>query len=212
MTSFPTSVDPVNATLSTSALRQSSAPASSPKPVMILTTPGGNPISWMSRASSIAVTGVSSDGLRTTVLPAASAGPSFQAAILSEKFQGMIAATTPTGSRTRKFVLTPGRETASSVLGEIEEREFCVAPQRPGAQVHVLLGLPERRARIGNFKFDEPRCVCVECVGKFLQVARSVLPVTCGATALHRMRHALLRRRGGRRQLLPVRRSQAFPR
>jgi formylmethanofuran dehydrogenase subunit E len=37
--------------------------------------------------------------LSTTVQPVASAGPSFQAAISSGKFHGMICPTTPIGSR-----------------------------------------------------------------------------------------------------------------
>ena len=49
---------------------------------MMLTTPGGN-----SSASSVAslsvVSGVCSDGFSTTVLPPASAGDSFHAAIIS---------------------------------------------------------------------------------------------------------------------------------
>ena len=51
------------------------------------------------RSNSSAVSGVSSAGFSTTVLPAASAGPSFQEAIVSGKFQGVISPTTPSGSR-----------------------------------------------------------------------------------------------------------------
>ncbi|CAI8246621.1 MAG: Uncharacterised protein [SAR116 cluster bacterium] len=40
-----------------------------------------------------------SAGFNTTELPMASAGASFQAPIISGKFHGTIAATTPTGSR-----------------------------------------------------------------------------------------------------------------
>ncbi|MNH46358.1 hypothetical protein D3C79_1091120 [compost metagenome] len=47
----------------------------------------------------MAVSGDFSDGLSTTELPVASAGPSFQQAISSGKFHGTMAATTPTGSR-----------------------------------------------------------------------------------------------------------------
>ena len=43
--SLPTSVEPVKATLSTSGWSASAAPAVSPKPVMMLTTPSGNPAS-----------------------------------------------------------------------------------------------------------------------------------------------------------------------
>ena len=54
--------------------------------------------SWANRSP---VSGVCSASFMTTVQPVASAGPSFQAAIRSGKFQGMIWATTPTGSRDR---------------------------------------------------------------------------------------------------------------
>ena len=46
----------------------------------------------------IAVSGVISDGLSTTVLPQASAGPIFHDAISSGKFHGAIRPTTPSGS------------------------------------------------------------------------------------------------------------------
>ena len=46
-----------------------------------------------------AVSGDFSEGFSTTELPVASAGPSFQQAISSGKFQGTIAPTTPMGSR-----------------------------------------------------------------------------------------------------------------
>ncbi len=46
-----------------------------------------------------AETGVSSAGLSTTVFPAASAGQTFQAIIVIGEFHGMMAATTPIGSR-----------------------------------------------------------------------------------------------------------------
>ena len=44
-------------------------------------------------------TGVWLDGLKTTVLPAASAGKIFQAGMAVGKFQGVIRANTPTGTR-----------------------------------------------------------------------------------------------------------------
>ena len=96
--SLPTSVEPVNATLSTSSCAASAAPAS-PKPVTMLTTPSGSPASCSSSPRRSADSGVCSAGLSTTVQPQASAGPSFHAAISSGKFHGMIWPTTPTGSR-----------------------------------------------------------------------------------------------------------------
>ena len=51
------------------------------------------------------MSGVSSAGLITIVLPVASAGPIFQLAMLSGKFHGVISPTTPSGSR--KVMSTP---------------------------------------------------------------------------------------------------------
>ena len=97
--SLPTSVEPVNATLSTSRMRGERRARVSPKPVTMLTTPGGKPASSISSPRRSAESGVCSAGFSTTVLPQASAGPSFHAAISSGKFHGMIWPTTPTGSR-----------------------------------------------------------------------------------------------------------------
>jgi hypothetical protein len=74
------------------------APAVSPKPGTMFTTPSGNPASWSSSPTRSALSGVCSAGLSTTVQPAARAGPSFQAIIRIGKFHGMICPATPTGS------------------------------------------------------------------------------------------------------------------
>ena len=97
----PTSVEPVNATLSTSGLVQISSPHSAPLPWITLTTPFGRSLSSMIFASSSAEHGVSVAGFSTTVLPVASAGPSFHTAIMSGKFHGMICPQTPIASRCR---------------------------------------------------------------------------------------------------------------
>ena len=73
-----------------------------PGPTTTLTTPSGTPASTAMRSKRSAVSGVSSAGLSTTVLPAASAGASFHDAIVSGKFHGVMSATTPSGSRTVK--------------------------------------------------------------------------------------------------------------
>ena len=86
---LPTSVEPVNATLSTSGWATSAWPVP-PAPVTMLTTPGGRSACWQISANSSAVSGVVSAGFSTTVLPHASAGAIFQASISSGKFHGMI--------------------------------------------------------------------------------------------------------------------------
>jgi hypothetical protein len=78
----PTSVEPVNATLSTRGSETSASPELGPSPGTMLTTPGGISESAITSASAIAVTGVSSAGFSTTVLPVAIAGAIFQMAIM----------------------------------------------------------------------------------------------------------------------------------
>ena len=82
----------------TSGCSTRGSPASAPKPVTTLTTPCGKPASSNRRASSSIDADANSEGLTTTVLPAASAGASFQQVSSSGEFQGVIAPTTPTGS------------------------------------------------------------------------------------------------------------------
>ena len=94
--SLPTSVEPVNATLSMPGWVTRARPVS-PAPVTMLTTPGGRSACWQISAKVSAVSGVVSAGLSTTVLPHASAGAIFQASISSGKFHGMTWPATPTG-------------------------------------------------------------------------------------------------------------------
>ena len=99
MTCVPTSVEPVNEILRTSGWSTSASPASEPLPGTTLRTPGGRPASTASSARASAVSGVTSAGLTTTELPIARAGATFQPRIAIGKFQGVIAAQTPIGSR-----------------------------------------------------------------------------------------------------------------
>src|SRR5207249_10571720 len=78
---LPTAALPVNAILSTPGCATSAAPAVSPNPLTMLTTPGGRPNSSNQLATSIMLSGVCSAGFRTQVQPAAMAGASFQEAI-----------------------------------------------------------------------------------------------------------------------------------
>ena len=101
----PTSVEPVNTTLRTAGWVTKRSPTTEPLPGSTVSTPSGRPASSASSPSRIAVSGVSSAGLSTTVLPAASAGAKPHAAIGMGKFQGTITPTTPRGSW--KVRLTP---------------------------------------------------------------------------------------------------------
>ena len=71
-----------------------------PVPGRMFNTPGGSPASSATRPSSSAGEGVISEGFRMTALPAASAGATFCASMVSGEFHGVIAATTPYGSYT----------------------------------------------------------------------------------------------------------------
>ena len=77
---MPARTLPVIETMSGIGWRTSSAPVSR-SPQMTLKTPGGRN-SAISSAIQTVVTGVVSDGLSTTVLPAAIAGAHFQTAII----------------------------------------------------------------------------------------------------------------------------------
>ena len=96
--SLPTAVEPVKATLSMSGSRTSAAPAA-PSPGTIETTPGRQlglleDLGEQQRASAAS----SRPASARQVLPQASAGASFQAAISSGKFHGTICAATPSGA------------------------------------------------------------------------------------------------------------------
>ncbi len=57
------------------------------------------PTSFITSPRRVAVEGVSSDGFTTTVLPQASAGPTFHVIKRSGRFHGQITAMTPFGRR-----------------------------------------------------------------------------------------------------------------
>src|SRR3569833_1532578 len=95
---WPVVSEPVKVILATSGCSTSGVPASPPNPVTTLTTPGGNPACSISLQNSSSDADVNSEGLITAVLPAASAGASFQAVSSSGEFHGTMAATTPSGS------------------------------------------------------------------------------------------------------------------
>ena len=67
--SFPTSVDPVNATLLTSGWLTIAAPAVGPKPGITFTTPSGKPASFVNAATYSPVNGVCSASFITIVHP-----------------------------------------------------------------------------------------------------------------------------------------------
>ena len=95
----PTAVEPVKTILRTCSWVTSRSPTTEPLPGSTVNTSSGRPASRPSSASRRAVSGVSSAGFSTTVLPAASAGAKPQPAIGMGKFHGTMIPTTPSGSR-----------------------------------------------------------------------------------------------------------------
>ena len=96
----PVAVDPVKVIMSTRGSVVSTSPTRWSDEATTLTTPAGMSVSSaMIRPRTVADHGVSGAGLSTTVLPAARAGPSLARFRLSGKFHGVMAPTTPTGSR-----------------------------------------------------------------------------------------------------------------
>ena len=79
--------------------RTNGSPTFAADPVTRFSTPAGSPASSSASTSRTAQSGVRLAGLKTTVLPKASAGAIFQAGIAIGKFHGVTTATTPSGSR-----------------------------------------------------------------------------------------------------------------
>src|ERR1700744_34017 len=96
----PTSVEPVNATFSTSGCAVIAAPTVWPYPFTRFATPSGTPASARICINTCAERGVSSAGLTTLLQPAASDGASLAQKLNTGPFHGKIRPTTPYGSRT----------------------------------------------------------------------------------------------------------------
>lgn len=97
--SCPVELSPVNEMSGTSGCFTSASPASSPRPLTRLKTPGGSPASSKMPAHSDADRGVNSAGFSTTVLPVASAGASFHDSSMNGVFHGVMRPATPMGLR-----------------------------------------------------------------------------------------------------------------
>ncbi len=87
--------------------------------VTTLKTPGGSPIDSATSATTYASPGASGDALSTTVQPASSAGATLLEMSPIGAFHGMIAPTTPTGSRTSRPNDPPAVGVARSSNGNV---------------------------------------------------------------------------------------------
>ena len=96
----PTCVEPVNESLRTlSDFNIALTAGPDGLGTTTLTTPSGTPARCKISAIASAVSGVSLAGFKTTVQPAAKAGPIFRVAIAAGKFHGVASSATPTGWR-----------------------------------------------------------------------------------------------------------------
>ena len=102
LTARPPSSPPVKLTWATSGWLALAWPVGRPGPVTTLTTPSGIPASRASRPRRMVVSGVSSEGLITTVLPAASAPDRLWARISIGWLNGVSRPHTPSGTRWMK--------------------------------------------------------------------------------------------------------------
>ena len=73
-------------------------PTPAPSPFTRLNTPAGTPASWQNSAKRSEESGASSDGFRTQVQPASSAGITLSVTWFIGQFHGVIRPTTPIGS------------------------------------------------------------------------------------------------------------------
>ncbi len=110
--SRPVSIEPVKLMAAMSRCPTRASPTTEPDPMTRLKTPGGIPAAARMSASIHAHPGVHCAGLKTTVLPKASAGAIFHDGMAIGKFQGVIRPMTPTGSRVIS-TSTPGRTEGS---------------------------------------------------------------------------------------------------
>lgn len=99
VTSRPASTPPVKDTIRTLGSVTSASPTSPPGPVTTLRSLGGKPASRRSSASFSAERGVTVAGFNTTAFPPAMAGPTLWATRFSGSLKGVMAATTPMGTR-----------------------------------------------------------------------------------------------------------------
>src|SRR5262245_34496713 len=123
----PTGELPVNEIMSTSGAATSASPMAGAEPETKLTTPGGSSEATI-RQSSLMPSGSTGGGFTTTVLPQASAGPIFPAQLVIGKLNGLMQATTPTGSRTTTPRPSSGVSAGSAASSAYRERRATTDP------------------------------------------------------------------------------------
>ena len=144
----PTGPEPVNVSARTRSSSTRTSPISEAGPTSTFSHPGGKPASSASSARKSADSGVCDAGFSTTAQPAANAGASLCATRLSGKLNGLIAPTTPIGSRSANASF-PSPACAASI-GTISPPSFRASTAlnvyvdiaRDASTRAVLIGFP----------------------------------------------------------------------
>ena len=152
----PTSGEPVNVMRAMSSWSTSALPTVEPPPVTTCSHSAGRPQSSMSSsARAMPLNGVWLAGLSTTGQPAAIAGASLWATRLSGKLNGLIAPTTPIGTRSVKPSLPSPLAVASS--GTMSPGQRAGLGGGEAERLDGALGLDARRLqRLGRLGGDDP--------------------------------------------------------
>ena len=159
----PGSVPPVNTTLRTSGWPVSAAPALGPRPLTTLSTPSGMPASRAMSPSSMAVSGVCSDGLRTTELPVARAGARLFEAIIIGWLKEARIADHAEREAARVGVVVAAHRHHRVAVGQQQRRVVAVPLRQPG---DLRLGLGDRPAVVGGLQLVEVHHVALDAVGE----------------------------------------------
>ncbi len=130
-----------------SSCRARCRPRLPPGPGKTCNTPSGRPASLARPAMRSADRGVLEAGFRMTELPVASDGASFQAVVVNGKFQGTIAATTPSGRRCTSARLSAGVGEISSYTLSMASPLQRIVRTAEGTSIPVVsaIGLPTSR-------------------------------------------------------------------
>ena len=151
-TRIPPRVEPVKDTTSISSCAAMACPTSGPSPFTRLNTPAGTPASSRISASLSALSGVYSDGFRTTGHPAAKAEAILLHASCTGQFHGVMRPATPIASW--RMMLTPSRvsnaksrSVAAACLSALSPAPVCAVSETgaPISSVRQAMISSERR-------------------------------------------------------------------
>ena len=110
-------MEPVNDTMSTAGSEDRISAPCDPDSTTTLSTPAGRPAASAAAPKASDEIGVNGLGRRITEFPAMSAGTSFWNAMITAPLYGVIALTTPTGSKRRMLIATRPRTNSSTGTG-----------------------------------------------------------------------------------------------